>query len=76
MQVGDVRAVMGRTIPVRADYFRGEDGNHQPPAGWSDHPMLGDLVVLRQPVSDGQVQAVKAGGKRIWLDGELGLVRE
>lgn len=76
IQVGDVRTVMGSTIPVRADYFRDEVGGLQPPAAWSDHPMLGDLVVLRQPVRDGQVQAVQVGGKRIWLDAELGLVRE
>ncbi|MFE4291438.1 CRISPR-associated helicase Cas3' [Streptomyces sp. NPDC056647] len=76
MTVDDVRAVMGRTIPVRADWFRGEQEAHQPPPEWADHPMLGDLVVLTQPLRDGRPQPVPVGDKRLWLDDELGLVRQ
>lgn len=74
--VRDVRAVMRRTIPVRADWFTGHEGAHQPPADWSEHPLLGDLLVLRQPVRDGVVTAVQVGSRALYLDEELGLVRQ
>ncbi|MGW1887783.1 HD domain-containing protein [Streptomyces sp. NPDC001970] len=71
-----VRAVMRRTIPVRADWFGAEDAETlSPPPSWTDHPMLGDLRVLHQPVRDGQPQAVAVGGKSLVLEGDLGLVR-
>ncbi|WP_189135443.1 CRISPR-associated endonuclease Cas3'' [Wenjunlia tyrosinilytica] len=73
--VNDVRAVMRRTIPVRADWFKDAEATFNIPDGWSDHPMLGDLALLRQPVRGGEVQAVEVKGKRMWLDAELGLVR-
>jgi CRISPR-associated endonuclease/helicase Cas3 len=76
MAIDAVRHLMGKTIPVRGDWFRGEEEAHRPPGAWADHPLLGDLVVLAQPVRDGLVQAVRAGGKRLWLDEELGLMRE
>jgi CRISPR-associated endonuclease/helicase Cas3 len=38
--------------------------------------MLGDLRVLRQPVSLGAAQAVKVGSKSLRLDEDLGLVRQ
>lgn len=76
MGIDDVRHVMGKTIPVRGDWFQGEEEAHPPPAAWADHPMLGDLVVLTQPVRDGLVQAVRVRGKSLRLDEELGLVRE
>ncbi|MGW0885536.1 CRISPR-associated helicase Cas3' [Streptomyces sp. NPDC002671] len=73
----DVRRVMRRTIPVRADWFAGAEGAaHQPPASWAEHPMLGDLRILCQPVVDGMVQAVRVGAKSVRLDAALGLVRE
>lgn len=73
----DVRRVMRHTIPVRADWFaRAEDGDHRPPASWSEHPMLGDLRVLCQPVVRGMAQAVRVGTKSLRLDPELGLVRD
>jgi CRISPR-associated endonuclease/helicase Cas3 len=72
----DVRAVMARTIPVNADWLQGEREAHRAPEQWLEHPMLGDLVVLRQPVKDGTVQPVAVRGKRIHLDQERGLVRE
>ncbi|MFI6019032.1 CRISPR-associated helicase Cas3' [Streptomyces sp. NPDC051287] len=75
LSVADVRAVMGRTIPVNADWFRGEREAHLPPVQWAEHPLLGDLVVLRQPVSQGRVQPVRVGGKSLRLDPDLGLVR-
>ncbi|MFR9795110.1 CRISPR-associated helicase Cas3' [Streptomyces sp. MS06] len=73
----DVRRVMRRTIPVRADWFnRAEADAHRPPPSWAEHPMLGDLRLLCQPVVDGLAQAVRVGEKTLRLDVELGLVRE
>ncbi|MFJ8364585.1 CRISPR-associated helicase Cas3' [Streptomyces sp. NPDC093984] len=73
----DVRRVMRRTIPIRADWFaKAEADAHQPPVSWSEHPMLGDLRVLCQPVVDGRAQAVRVGSKTLRMDPELGLVRE
>ncbi|MEU9413620.1 CRISPR-associated helicase Cas3' [Streptomyces sp. NPDC048281] len=76
LRVVDVRAVMGRTIAVNADWFRGEREAHRPPVEWAEHPLLGDLVVLRQPVSGGRVQPVRVCGKSLHLDPDLGLVRK
>lgn len=67
---------MGRTIAVRAEWFRDAKGVLGVPEGWVEHPMLGDLVVLRQPVRDGVAERVAVGGRQVWLDGELGLRRE
>ncbi|MFF5488784.1 CRISPR-associated helicase Cas3' [Streptomyces virginiae] len=75
--VCDVREIMGRTIPVAVDWFREADRvDLDPPAAWTSHPMLGDLVVLRQPVRDGQAGSVAIGRHRLWLDEALGLRRE
>ncbi|MGW1766486.1 CRISPR-associated helicase Cas3' [Streptomyces sp. NPDC002073] len=75
--VADARLVMGRTIPVSAEWFRKVEGVElRPPAGWLEHSMLGDLVVLRQPVRDGCPTPVTVGGKQVWLDNALGLRRE
>ncbi|WP_369387174.1 CRISPR-associated helicase Cas3' [Streptomyces sp. CG1] len=71
----DVRAVMARTIPVNADWFKGELGNLRVPDGWVEHPLLGDLVMLRQPYAEGRARPVPVGGKSLHLDPELGLVR-
>lgn len=77
MPTESVRAVMRRTIPVRADWLHGADPDEiSPPESWTEHPMLGDLRVLYQPVEQGAAQAVKVGGKRLRLDEDLGLVRE
>ncbi|MFD8193103.1 CRISPR-associated helicase Cas3' [Streptomyces wuyuanensis] len=71
-----VRAVLRRTIPVRADWFGAEDVEAlSPPLSWTDHPMLSDLLVLHQRVRNGNPQAVHVGGKSMILDGDLGLVR-
>ncbi|MFF6956158.1 CRISPR-associated helicase Cas3' [Streptomyces sp. NPDC008317] len=72
--IPDVRTVMGKTIPVRADLFRDDWSAHQPPPAWMDHPMLGDLIVLEQPVHHGVAQEVAVGKRRMWLDPDLGLV--
>jgi CRISPR-associated endonuclease/helicase Cas3 len=73
----DVRQVMRRTIPVRAGWFRDADSDSvSPPSSWAEHPMLGDLRVVRQPVRGGEAQAVKVGDKTLRLDPDLGLVRE
>ncbi|MER6557910.1 CRISPR-associated helicase Cas3' [Streptomyces sp. NPDC001027] len=72
-----VRAVMRRTIPVSSDWFRAEDPQAlAPPASWAEHPMLGDVRVLYQPVVDGAARAVAVGGKTLRLDEDLGLVRQ
>lgn len=77
MPVASVRAVMRRTIPVRADWLRGADPDIvAPPTSWTEHPMLADLRVLRQPVRVGAAQAVTVGGKSLRLDEDLGLVRK
>ncbi|WP_236726365.1 CRISPR-associated helicase Cas3' [Streptomyces sp. NBRC 110465] len=72
-----VRQVLRRTISVRADWFRdAESATLSPPSSWAEHPMLGDLRVLRQPVQQGKAQAVEVGGKLLRLHQDLGLVRE
>ncbi|MEU9059186.1 CRISPR-associated helicase Cas3' [Streptomyces sp. NPDC048430] len=77
MPAPTVRQVMRRTIPVRADWFRdAEPDSLRPPFSWAEHPMLGDLRVLRQPVRQGKAQSVKVGDKTLRLDQDLGLVRE
>jgi CRISPR-associated endonuclease/helicase Cas3 len=71
-----VRAVMRRTIPVRANWFGAEDTELiNPPKSWAEHPMLGDVRVLYQPVQDGAARAVVVGGRSLHLDEDLGLVR-
>nr|WP_272920758.1 CRISPR-associated helicase Cas3' [Streptomyces sp. SID4913] len=71
-----VRQVMRRTIAVRADWFRhAEPDTLSPPSSWGEHPMLGDIRVLRQPIHQGKAQAVKVGAKTMSLDQDLGLVR-
>ncbi|MEV0469279.1 CRISPR-associated helicase Cas3' [Streptomyces prunicolor] len=72
----DVRTVMARTIPVNASWFKGELDQYAVPEGWAEHPLLGDLVMLRQPYADEQVRPVLVGGKSLYLDSELGLVRQ
>ncbi|MET8680004.1 CRISPR-associated helicase Cas3' [Streptomyces sp. NPDC004647] len=76
LSTADVRAVMSQTIPVNAEWFQGEFDAHRAPAEWAEHPMLGDLLVLRQSVLDGDVRPVKVGGHHLWLDAELGLIRK
>lgn len=77
MPVSSVREVMRRTVPVRADWLAGADcGSFAPPESWAEHPLLGDLRVLRQPVLSGRVQAVKVGDRTLRLDDDLGLVRK
>ncbi|MEU5331399.1 CRISPR-associated helicase Cas3' [Streptomyces parvus] len=72
-----VRQVMRRTIPVRADWFREADpAAFSPLSSWAEHPVLGDLRVLRQPVHLGVAQAVEVGGRTLRLHQDLGLVRE
>ncbi|MFF5538627.1 CRISPR-associated helicase Cas3' [Streptomyces cinerochromogenes] len=73
----DVRRVMRRTIPVRADWFTGAEADaHRPPPSWAEHPMLGEIRILCQPVVNGLAQAVPVGAKTLRLDTELGLVRQ
>ncbi|WP_406729525.1 CRISPR-associated helicase Cas3' [Streptomyces sp. GD-15H] len=77
MPVSSVREVMRRTIPVRADWLKEADPDSiAPPKSWTEHPMLAELRVLHQPVRGGRAQAVKVGGKTLWLDEDLGLVRK
>lgn len=75
--VSSVREVMRRTIPVRSDWFKDVDpGSLAPPDSWTEHPMLVELCVLRQPVRGGKTQAIKVEGKELWLDEDLGLARK
>ncbi|MFC8367079.1 CRISPR-associated helicase Cas3' [Streptomyces sp. NPDC057239] len=76
MPVSSVREVMRRTIPVRADWLKEADPDgFAPPESWAEHPMLGELRVLHQPVQGGSAQAVKVGSKTLRLDKDCGLVR-
>ncbi|MEV0641661.1 CRISPR-associated helicase Cas3' [Streptomyces sp. NPDC050619] len=72
----DVRVVMARTIPVNASWFKGALDHFGVPDEWVEHPLLGDLVMLRQPCADGLARPVPVGGKSLYLDPELGLVRQ
>ncbi|MDX2879613.1 CRISPR-associated helicase Cas3' [Streptomyces ipomoeae] len=76
LTAADVRTVMARTIPVNADWFKGELASHRVPDEWAEHPLLGDLVVLRQPFAGGRAQPVSVGGKSLHLDPDLGFVRQ
>ncbi|MGV9290955.1 CRISPR-associated helicase Cas3' [Streptomyces sp. NPDC003719] len=76
MPVSAVREVMRRTMAVRADWFAEADpGSVAPPTSWSEHPMLADLRVLRQPVQGGGTRAVQIGSKALRLDTDRGLLR-
>jgi CRISPR-associated endonuclease/helicase Cas3 len=76
MSAAAVRAVMRRTVPVSADWFVGADMETlAPPPSWAEHPMLGDVRVLYQPVRDGEPQPVGVGSRTMHLDVDLGLVR-
>lgn len=76
MLASSVRQVMRRTLPVRADWFReAEPDTLSPPSSWVEHPMLGELRVLRQPIRQGKAQALKVGDWTLSLDQDLGLVR-
>ncbi len=75
LSTAQVRAVMRRTIPVRADWLANRGPEHAPPPSWAKHPMLADLVLLRQPVVDGAATAIQIGGRTFRLDAQLGLVR-
>ncbi|WP_149180216.1 CRISPR-associated helicase Cas3' [Streptomyces sp. TRM49041] len=76
MAVSAVRAVMRRTIPVRADWLKDAADEMAPPEEWAEHPMLSDLAVLRQPVRGGRADSVRVGRWNLRLDECLGLVRE
>ena len=74
----DVRAVMRRTIPVRADLLKGRGEDQKVPDNWNEHPFLGDLVLLVHDVSgdsDSEAGEVHVGGNAFRLDPELGLVQ-
>jgi CRISPR-associated endonuclease/helicase Cas3 len=74
--VESVREVMRRTVAIRADWLKEADPDSiAVPMSWTQHPMLADLRVLRQPVQGGSAQPVKVGGKTLRLDTDLGLVR-
>lgn len=76
MPAAAVRAVMRRTVPVSADWFHAEDAQTlAPPPSWAEHPMLAEVRVLYQPVEQATVRAVAVGGKTLYLDEDLGLVR-
>ncbi|MGW9375017.1 CRISPR-associated helicase Cas3' [Streptomyces xanthophaeus] len=76
LTAADVRMVMGRTIAVNAEWFRDADrAVLRSPADWGEHSLLGDLVLLRQVVRDGQPIPVVVGKRHIWLDDVLGLRR-
>ncbi|MET8102196.1 CRISPR-associated helicase Cas3' [Streptomyces sp. NPDC005236] len=71
-----VRAVMRRTIPVRGSWFAAEDSERfSPPQSWAEHPMLSDVRVLYQSVVGGVASPVAVGGRSLYLDVDLGLVR-
>jgi CRISPR-associated endonuclease/helicase Cas3 len=70
----DVRAGMRRTLPVRADLFKGRTAEQNVPTSWNEHPLLGDLLLLTHPVVEGQVEGVRIGSAVFRLDPELGLV--
>ncbi|WP_327713739.1 CRISPR-associated helicase Cas3' (plasmid) [Streptomyces sp. NBC_00464] len=75
MSIEAVRAVMKRTVPVRADWFSPSAVEFAVPEVWAGHPFLGELVVLRQAVVGGEVRPAVVLGKAISLDAELGIVR-
>jgi CRISPR-associated endonuclease/helicase Cas3 len=71
-----VRTVMRRTVPVNSDWFTGADPDAvSPPSSWADHPLLGDLRVLYQPVHGATVGAVTVAGSSLRLDEDCGLER-
>ncbi|MFE7379463.1 CRISPR-associated helicase Cas3' [Streptomyces zhihengii] len=77
MPNASVRAVMRRTLPVRADWLTGADPDSiAPPPSWTDHPLLGELRLLRQPLYSGTAQAVPIGKHTLRLDEDLGLTRK
>jgi CRISPR-associated endonuclease/helicase Cas3 len=74
VSTAEVRAVMTRTIPVREDWMRMRGPQYDPPAAWSKHPFLSEVVLLIHDVTDGRVGNVSVGKRVFRLDPELGLV--
>ncbi|MFC1417762.1 CRISPR-associated endonuclease Cas3'' [Streptacidiphilus cavernicola] len=70
----DVRAVMRRTLPVRAGLFKARTAEQDAPVSWRDHPLLSDLLLLAHPVVGSKAEGVRIGAAVFRLDPELGLV--
>ncbi|MGP3946535.1 HD domain-containing protein [Streptomyces sp. 6N106] len=68
-----VRHILRHTVPVPAAWVARRGPQHRPPAGWSGHPLLSDLVLLPAPAHD-PAHTEHYGRHRLRMDGELGLV--
>jgi len=75
LQARQVRLILQHTLPVPAAWVARRTAGSRPPAAWSTHPRLADLVLLPAAATgDHQFQAF--GPHLLRMDDELGLVHE
>lgn len=72
LAAGDVRRILGHTLPVPAAWAAARTRRHQPPASWS-HRLLRDLVLLPAPADDPH-HTEQFGRYGLRMDDNLGLV--
>ncbi|MGY0055112.1 CRISPR-associated helicase Cas3' [Streptomyces sp. LZ34] len=73
LQTADIRRVLQHTLPVPAAWVADRGPQHRPPAAWSTHLLLADLVLLPAPAHD-TGDAEQYGRYLLRMDDELGLV--
>jgi CRISPR-associated endonuclease/helicase Cas3 len=73
LRTADVRHVLAHTVPVPPAWVAARTHRHHPPQAWTQHRLLGDLVLLPAPAGDlGHVEYFGRYGLR--MDDDLGLV--
>lgn len=70
-----VRHILQHTVPVPAAWVARRSPQHRPPAGWDQHPLLADLVLLPTPAHDA-AHTEHYGRHRLRMDDELGLIHD
>nr|WP_202449745.1 HD domain-containing protein [Streptomyces sp. SID4917] len=70
-----VHQILQHTVPVPAAWVAARGPQHRPPAGWDQHPLLADLVLLPAPARD-LAHTEHYGRHRLRMDDELGLIHD
>lgn len=71
----DVRAILGASIPVNASWHRDHGEENKPPPSWGENAWLRDVFLLPHRAGPDGRQIAHVGGRRLYLDPVLGLVR-
>jgi CRISPR-associated endonuclease/helicase Cas3 len=70
-----VHQILQHTVPVPAAWAARRSPQHCPPAGWDQHPLLADVVLLPAPARD-PAHTEHYGRHCLRMDNELGLVHD